>query len=71
MQEKILRLRRSGAAHPFSQVIELHTPAFLDQSSLSLLSPVAMKRLPWLDISKALAICWVVYFHFLKNTLVH
>ena len=23
-----------------------------------------MKRLPWLDISKALAICWVVYFHF-------
>jgi peptidoglycan/LPS O-acetylase OafA/YrhL len=26
-----------------------------------------VKRLPWIDISKALAICWVVYFHFFRT----
>lgn len=26
-----------------------------------------MKRLVWIDISKALAICWVVYFHFFRT----
>ena len=30
-----------------------------------------MKRLPWLDISKALAICWVVYFHFFTTCFEH
>ncbi len=30
-----------------------------------------MKRLAWLDISKALAICWVVYFHFLRTVFEH
>jgi len=30
-----------------------------------------MKRLPWLDISKALAICSVVYFHFFTTCFEH
>jgi len=30
-----------------------------------------MKRLLWLDISKALAICFVVYFHFFKTYFEH
>jgi peptidoglycan/LPS O-acetylase OafA/YrhL len=30
-----------------------------------------MKRLLWLDISKALAICWVVYFHFFRTYFEH
>jgi peptidoglycan/LPS O-acetylase OafA/YrhL len=30
-----------------------------------------MKRLIWLDISKALAICWVVYFHFFRTYFEH
>jgi peptidoglycan/LPS O-acetylase OafA/YrhL len=30
-----------------------------------------MKRLPWLDISKALAICWVAYFHFFRTYFEH
>ena len=30
-----------------------------------------MKRLVWLDISKALAICWVVYFHFFRTVFEH
>jgi peptidoglycan/LPS O-acetylase OafA/YrhL len=30
-----------------------------------------VKRLSWLDISKALAICWVVYFHFLRTVFEH
>jgi len=30
-----------------------------------------MKRLPWLDISKGLAICWVVYFHFFTTCFEH
>ncbi len=30
-----------------------------------------VKRLLWLDISKALAICWVVYFHFFSTYFEH
>lgn len=30
-----------------------------------------MKRLLWIDISKALAICWVVYFHFFRTCFEH
>ena len=30
-----------------------------------------MKRLLWLDVSKALAICWVVYFHFFSTYFEH
>ena len=30
-----------------------------------------MKRLLWLDVSKALAICWVVYFHFFRTYFEH
>ena len=30
-----------------------------------------MKRLLWVDISKALAICWVVYFHFFRTVFEH
>jgi len=30
-----------------------------------------MKRLHWLDISKALAISWVVYFHFFRTVFEH
>lgn len=30
-----------------------------------------MKRLRWIDIAKALAICWVVYFHFLRTVFEH
>jgi peptidoglycan/LPS O-acetylase OafA/YrhL len=30
-----------------------------------------VKRLLWLDISKALAICWVVYFHFYSTYFEH
>jgi peptidoglycan/LPS O-acetylase OafA/YrhL len=30
-----------------------------------------MKRLLWLDIAKALAICWVVYFHFFNTVFQH
>src|SRR3977135_141962 len=30
-----------------------------------------MKRLLWLDISKALAISWVVYFHFFNTCFEH
>jgi peptidoglycan/LPS O-acetylase OafA/YrhL len=30
-----------------------------------------VKRLVWLDISKALAICWVVYFHFFRTVFEH
>jgi peptidoglycan/LPS O-acetylase OafA/YrhL len=30
-----------------------------------------VKRLVWLDISKALAICWVVYFHFFRTCFEH
>src|ERR1700682_3975166 len=29
-----------------------------------------MKRLLWIDISKGLAICWVVYFHFFSTYFV-
>ena len=30
-----------------------------------------MKRLLWLDIAKALAISWVVYFHFFNTCFEH
>jgi peptidoglycan/LPS O-acetylase OafA/YrhL len=30
-----------------------------------------MKRLLWLDIAKALAISWVVYFHFFNTVFEH
>src|SRR5205809_4735803 len=30
-----------------------------------------MKRLLWLDIAKAVAICWVVYFHFFNTVFQH
>jgi peptidoglycan/LPS O-acetylase OafA/YrhL len=30
-----------------------------------------MKRLLWLDIAKALAICWIVYFHFFRTYFEH
>src|SRR5438477_9030884 len=30
-----------------------------------------MKRLVWIDISKALAICFVVYFHFFRTVFEH
>jgi peptidoglycan/LPS O-acetylase OafA/YrhL len=30
-----------------------------------------MKRLLWLDIAKAIAICWVVYFHFFNTVFEH
>ena len=30
-----------------------------------------VKRLLWLDISKALAIIWVVYFHFFRTCFEH
>ena len=30
-----------------------------------------MKRLLWLDVSKGLAICWVVYFHFFRTYFEH
>jgi peptidoglycan/LPS O-acetylase OafA/YrhL len=43
----------------------------LDQSDCALLKPTAMKRLLWLDIAKALAICWVVYFHFFNTVFQH
>lgn len=39
--------------------------------SIRLLSPTAMKRLLWLDISKGLAILWVVYFHFWRTYFEH
>jgi peptidoglycan/LPS O-acetylase OafA/YrhL len=43
----------------------------LDQSDCALLKPTQMKRLLWLDIAKALAICWVVYFHFFNTVFQH
>src|SRR5205085_2311381 len=33
--------------------------------------PTGMKRLLWLDIAKAIAICWVVYFHFFNTVFEH
>src|SRR6476659_1794300 len=43
----------------------------LDQGADPLLKPTAMKRLLWLDIAKAIAISWVVYFHFLNTVFEH
>ncbi len=43
-----------------------HLPG-LDQSDATLLKPVTMKRLLWLDMAKGIAILWVVYFHFFST----
>jgi peptidoglycan/LPS O-acetylase OafA/YrhL len=43
----------------------------LDQGADPLLKPTAMKRLLWLDIAKAIAISWVVYFHFFNTVFEH
>jgi peptidoglycan/LPS O-acetylase OafA/YrhL len=43
----------------------------LDQDNETLLKGTRMKRLLWLDIAKAIAISWVVYFHFFNTVFEH